>query len=229
MSFSGLGEKIRTSGLLNPIQARYQTAPHPVTFAPEAASRLGTLAIISKEHVLVNTKIGNIFVFLLGLAQKTVSVTKRCYLLAFLTDEGSFRGSAFWSVRRVVALDGDVCQAENFEREVVGVAFTENHTGYARIDDHFGAYNAGLVGAVKGSSVNADAELCGLDDGVLLGVNAVAELVLGAGGYAELSPQALLLVNAAWYTGGRTVVARGEDALVFHYYGADLAPLLIAA
>ena len=24
-----LGEKIRTSGLLNPIQARYQTAPHP--------------------------------------------------------------------------------------------------------------------------------------------------------------------------------------------------------
>ena len=25
----GLGERIRTSGLLNPIQARYQTAPHP--------------------------------------------------------------------------------------------------------------------------------------------------------------------------------------------------------
>ena len=25
-----LGERIRTSGLLNPIQARYQTAPHPV-------------------------------------------------------------------------------------------------------------------------------------------------------------------------------------------------------
>ena len=28
--FCGLGEKIRTSGLLNPIQARYQTALHPV-------------------------------------------------------------------------------------------------------------------------------------------------------------------------------------------------------
>ena len=27
--FQCLGEKIRTSGLLNPIQARYQTAPHP--------------------------------------------------------------------------------------------------------------------------------------------------------------------------------------------------------
>ena len=26
-----LGERIRTSGLLNPIQARYQTAPHPGT------------------------------------------------------------------------------------------------------------------------------------------------------------------------------------------------------
>ena len=30
-TFSSLGEKIRTSGLLNPIQARYQTAPHPDT------------------------------------------------------------------------------------------------------------------------------------------------------------------------------------------------------
>ena len=28
--FKSLGERIRTSGLLNPIQARYQTAPHPV-------------------------------------------------------------------------------------------------------------------------------------------------------------------------------------------------------
>ncbi len=28
-AFKRLGEKIRTSGLLNPIQARYQTAPHP--------------------------------------------------------------------------------------------------------------------------------------------------------------------------------------------------------
>lgn len=27
--FTGLGERIRTSGLLNPIQARYQAAPHP--------------------------------------------------------------------------------------------------------------------------------------------------------------------------------------------------------
>ena len=27
--FDGLGERIRTSGLLNPIQARYQTALHP--------------------------------------------------------------------------------------------------------------------------------------------------------------------------------------------------------
>ena len=29
----GLGERIRTSGLLNPIQARYQTAPHPDAYA----------------------------------------------------------------------------------------------------------------------------------------------------------------------------------------------------
>ena len=34
-----LGERIRTSGLLNPIQARYQTAPHPGT-AGESPQRM---------------------------------------------------------------------------------------------------------------------------------------------------------------------------------------------
>ena len=33
--FIGLGERIRTSGLLNPIQARYKTAPHPDKYEPE--------------------------------------------------------------------------------------------------------------------------------------------------------------------------------------------------
>ena len=34
-----LGERIRTSGLLNPIQARYQTAPHPDILLPSAGSK----------------------------------------------------------------------------------------------------------------------------------------------------------------------------------------------
>lgn len=45
----GLGERIRTSGLLNPIQARYQTAPHPVICFPalRRPSEPSTLDIIS--------------------------------------------------------------------------------------------------------------------------------------------------------------------------------------
>ena len=35
-----LGEKIRTSGLLNPIQARYQTAPHPDIIAFQRTAKL---------------------------------------------------------------------------------------------------------------------------------------------------------------------------------------------
>ena len=37
-----LGEKIRTSGLLNPIQARYQTALHPVMFQRSRLSPKGS-------------------------------------------------------------------------------------------------------------------------------------------------------------------------------------------
>ena len=47
----GLGEKIRTSGLLNPIQARYQTAPHPERLRAVRFSR--TLNIVAFRRVFV--------------------------------------------------------------------------------------------------------------------------------------------------------------------------------
>ena len=52
-----LGEKIRTSGLLNPIQARYQTAPHPETDQiPQHSGRnLTTQNNISWASFRVNT------------------------------------------------------------------------------------------------------------------------------------------------------------------------------
>ena len=45
----GLGEKIRTSGLLNPIQARYQTAPHPVAVS---SPHIGDVEYISTNGML---------------------------------------------------------------------------------------------------------------------------------------------------------------------------------
>ena len=50
--FCGLGERIRTSGLLNPIQARYQAAPHPDA----------TLYILACSGPLVNIKMYRGFV-----------------------------------------------------------------------------------------------------------------------------------------------------------------------
>ena len=52
-AFFCLGEKIRTSGLLNPIQARYQTAPHPDIRNAFIAS-LTTNEIIPPTVILVN-------------------------------------------------------------------------------------------------------------------------------------------------------------------------------
>lgn len=45
--FFGLGERIRTSGLLNPIQTRYQAALHPETFV----SRTKVIIVSQKEKV----------------------------------------------------------------------------------------------------------------------------------------------------------------------------------
>ena len=44
-----LGEKIRTSGLLNPIQARYQTAPHPVNEGYYTTFRGQKQALLAKN------------------------------------------------------------------------------------------------------------------------------------------------------------------------------------
>ena len=53
----GLGERIRTSGLLNPIQARYQTALHPDIRLSSALSNTvlsRTMCILALEYGYVN-------------------------------------------------------------------------------------------------------------------------------------------------------------------------------
>ena len=55
-SFSGLGERIRTSGLLNPIQARYQTALHPDIQLSEPLVFLATDDIIVQAAGFVKRK-----------------------------------------------------------------------------------------------------------------------------------------------------------------------------
>ena len=85
------------------------------------------------------------------------------------------------------------------------------------------------MGAVKRCPFDGNAELCGLDDGVLLRVDGIAEFMLCAGGNVEFAPEAFSALHAAHYTRGRAVVAGCNDTLVAHDHGADLAVLLEAA
>lgn len=67
------------------------------------------------------------------------------------------------------------------------------------------------MGAVKRRALDADAVQRRLDDGVLLGVNRPAQLVMGAALQVLASAAHPVAVVEP---GGRAVVARGEDALV---------------
>ena len=61
----------------------------------------------------------------------------------------------------------------------------------------------------------------GLDDGILLGVNAAADFMALPGGYAKLVTKAAQL-QAIFRTGGSAIVARGQDVFVLHRHGADV-------
>lgn len=113
--------------------------------------------------------------------------------------------------------------------EVVGVGLLVDDFADAGVDDHLGADDAGLVCAVESGAVYADAELGGLDDGVLLCVDGEAQLVPGAGGDAQISAHAFAFLFAAFDAGGGAVVAGGYDALVAHDDGTDVSVWLIAA
>ena len=63
---------------------------------------------------------------------------------------------------------------EYFVREVVRVRVGIHHTDDAGVHDHLGTDDTGLVRAVERGAFDADSQLGGLDDGVLLGMDSVA-------------------------------------------------------
>ena len=108
----------------------------------------------------------------------------------------------------------DICLFKELKGELVGVAVLVNHPAYAGVYYHLGADDAGLVGAVKRRLVNRYAQPRRLDNGVLLGVDGKAQLVLGAAENAQLFPEAFPLLDAAFDSRWCPVVARGDYALV---------------
>ena len=80
----------------------------------------------------------------------------------------------------------------------------------------FGADYAGKVRAVQRCPLDRDAHTRSLDDGVLLSMHSIAELVPRSRGYAQLKAHAFALFRTAADPGGRAVVSGRQDALVAH-------------
>ncbi len=102
---------------------------------------------------------------------------------------------------------------QEIQRRPVRIALLVDHLGDAGVDHHLGAEDAGLVGAVEGGALNADAVQRRLDDGVLLCMHRPAQLMAGARGHVLASAAHAVAVLQACRS---AVVAGGEDALVFH-------------
>jgi hypothetical protein len=69
---------------------------------------------------------------------------------------------------------------QKFQCCAVGIALPVDDFSHPGVDHHLGAEYAGLVSAVKGGSLDADAVQRRLNDGVLLGVHRPAQLVVRA-------------------------------------------------
>ena len=92
----------------------------------------------------------------------------------------------------------------------------------AAVDEHLAAHGAGEGGAIELRPGDAHAVHGGLDDDVLLRVQAAADLVALPGRDAHLLAQAARL-QAVAHAGGRAVVTGGQDVPVLDGDGAHLA------
>ena len=102
----------------------------------------------------------------------------------------------------------DSCFVEHFHGKFVGISLFENDPLYARIYNHFGAYRAWLMSAIKSSSFNRNPQFCRLDYGVLFGMNRIAYFVAGTRFDTAVDSQTFAPFFAAFYTRARTVIAR---------------------
>ena len=91
------------------------------------------------------------------------------------------------------------------------------------VDEDFGAEAAGKGRGVYGGALDARAEVRRLCNGVLLGVDAAAELVPRPGWDVELDPDAAGLGAVGKPARGAVVTGR-ENVLVLHVDGAHVAP-----
>jgi len=120
------------------------------------------------------------------------------------------------------AAEDDIRLIEHFEGKRVGVFPIIDDFCDAGVDQHLGTEHTGLRGGVQRGAFDIDAVARCLDKCVLLGMKSTAQLMLLAGGYAELLTQATA-VKAMLDAGGHTVVTSGKQTLVLDDDSAYLA------
>jgi hypothetical protein len=91
----------------------------------------------------------------------------------------------------------------------------------ACVDQDLGAQDTGLVGNIIDRPLNGYAMHCGLDDGVLLRVEAPAKFVTLAGWHSFLFPQAAY-IQAVPQARRRTIVTTGKNSFVFDNHRTHL-------
>src|SRR5512133_4038924 len=117
-------------------------------------------------------------------------------------------------------IDGGL--GDHLAGQIIGIALAVDHGGYSGVDDHFCADDTGHRGAVQGGAVNVGAVLGGLDDGVLLGVQAAAELVALPGRDIEPLAQAAGRITVG-NAGRNPVVSGGQDVAILDQHSTNLS------
>ena len=107
--------------------------------------------------------------------------------------------------------------------EIVNVSFGIDHFLDPCIDEDLGTHGTGICGRIDRAILDAHAEICRLNDGVLFRMDPSAEFVPGTRRDLHLFPDASEGL-AVLGTLGRSVVSGGEDALVLDDDRTHLPP-----
>ena len=90
---------------------------------------------------------------------------------------------------RLITFQQNAAFFKKLSGKIIRIAFLIHDPTDAGIDNHFSADGAGLMGTVKRRTVDRQSQLGRLQNGVLFGMNGIADFCASAGGNVQLVPQ----------------------------------------
>ena len=116
---------------------------------------------------------------------------------------------------RVVYLEFDACFPQHLFGKRITVGVLKNEFNYTAVDEHLGTDGAGLMGNINRGVPDRHSVIGGLNNRILFGVKAPAQLVPLTRRDIVFDAQACIF-SAVGYAGGHPVIAGGEYALVLY-------------